>query len=349
MLSWIVSILSMITSCGKFNNKYEWWASDSAPYYFPMRILGGNFYFPEKGSLYIPTKATIRSGWGTSVSSHVTGSKYKPLPNRFSITFFSYLENKFYHGEFDLPYEDISRYFKEGFYHISSSTHRTYQTIIAGVAPGGYVVVWIEGIGSQKLVFSGYAKETELDWATIYGGTEGDRLGDVKGVLEYELEKELIDYYVENGLPFGLWESYNQKFTWRPILDIKRAPKKADIVEFFNGETYAMSNGGLDPETHYEEHPVPSSLEFLWPYKSGDIMVNRLTFNEKEIFDAFRALLEKQDCLNHIDMLITGEFGVRYEWAKAQLRCGNHFIDLNKTSLEMSGTSLKQSQLKKLW
>ena len=119
-------------------------------------------------------------------------------------------------------------------------------------------------------------------------------------------------------------------------------------MEFFNGEFYAMSNCGLDPETHYEEHPVPSSLEFLWPYKNDDIMANRINFKEKESFDAFRALFKK-DCLNHIDMLITGEFGVRYEWAKAQLRCGNHFIDLNKTSLEMSGSSLKQSQLKQLW
>ena len=91
--------------------KFDWQATDSAPRNYPMEILAGNLGYPEGGSLYVPDKSTIAHGWGEEGSSHVVGPELKPLPNTLGISFFSYTENQFYGGRFDLPYDKIVRKF----------------------------------------------------------------------------------------------------------------------------------------------------------------------------------------------------------------------------------------------
>ena len=52
--------------------------------------------------------------WVNLAQVHVVGDDFKPLPNKLVITWFSYIENKFYTGEFDLPYDKIKQLFDEG-------------------------------------------------------------------------------------------------------------------------------------------------------------------------------------------------------------------------------------------
>src|SRR5690625_7133690 len=99
-----------------------------------MRVINGTLlYRGESHVLYIPSGGTIGRGWGEMVSSHIVGPDLKPLPDRLDIKFFSYTENQFYHGVFELPYERILSLFSEG---SLNKEDPTYYRIMVGVAPG---------------------------------------------------------------------------------------------------------------------------------------------------------------------------------------------------------------------
>lgn len=92
----IILILSLV-GCGnmftKNKTKFHWLATESAPKNYPMRIIGGTFYYHnEKGGLYIPTAASIGYFWGSGESTHVVGEDFKALPDRLDIRFFSFTE-----------------------------------------------------------------------------------------------------------------------------------------------------------------------------------------------------------------------------------------------------------------
>ena len=123
---------------------FDWLATECAPKNYPMEIIDGTFFYhKQEHGLYIPSGGTICEGWGTMISSHIVGEDLKPLPDRLQITFFSYMEDAFYKGEFELPYDKIVEMFETGYYSPEEEGETTYQRIMCGVAPGGTVAVWL--------------------------------------------------------------------------------------------------------------------------------------------------------------------------------------------------------------
>ena len=86
------------------SNKYDYQASESAPFYYPMKIISGRFlYHDGSGYLSVPSMVIVAKGWDVWRSSHVTGEKYRPLPSKLPLVYFSFTENKFFKANFDLP------------------------------------------------------------------------------------------------------------------------------------------------------------------------------------------------------------------------------------------------------
>ena len=149
--------------------RFDWRASDSAPEHYAMKIISGTLRFhgsPNGAGTYVPGGGVISHGWGLGDSTHVTGEALKPLPDKLDITFFSYLEDQFYRGTFDLPYNTILKLFQEEEAKPKRKTmdgkelSNSYK-IIVGVAPGGTVAVWMQSRG-QKELFFGKAKKVEM-------------------------------------------------------------------------------------------------------------------------------------------------------------------------------------------
>ncbi len=57
------------------------------------------------------------------------------IPSGFRITYFSFMENKFYTGDFALPADRIKDLFKEGMIGYRSQRFTTYDAMIVGMAP----------------------------------------------------------------------------------------------------------------------------------------------------------------------------------------------------------------------
>ncbi|MCP3873094.1 MAG: DUF2931 family protein, partial [Desulfobacteraceae bacterium] len=111
----IIILFSVIMAClttgcmqkDKIMKKFEWLPTECAPKNYPMKIVRGDFIFKNKNSIYIPDGRFIMDGWGEVGSIDIVGEDFKPLPVRLRILWFSYTEDKFYAGDFDLPYEKI--------------------------------------------------------------------------------------------------------------------------------------------------------------------------------------------------------------------------------------------------
>lgn len=239
----------------KNKTKFDWLAQESAAKEFPMRVIDGTFYYHGQNSgLYIPTAASISKGWGSGSSVHVVGDDFKALPDRVDVRFYSFWENKLYHGSFELPYEKILALFKEGV--AKDKENPTFRYIIVGMTPGGAVAVWVSGRETRE-VFFGYAKPYEDGMRDPLGTPIEDTKEYAESYLQ-DLPPEIYARIKKEGVPFGIWEKYRKAYSW----SFASSPGKqlgSFGVSFFNGESYRIDTPFKE---NYEVKSVPSGIAF---------------------------------------------------------------------------------------
>jgi len=288
-------VFLFITGMGNYNmTKFDWLASESAPKNYPMKVIKGDFFFPDNGSLYIPNGKRVDGGWGVGVSTHIVGDDLKSLPDRLEITYFSYTEDKFYSGEFSLPYERILKLFNEGYYSPTDEEDITYHYIIAGIAPGGTVSVWLSGTDKSVEVFSGQAKEVDIDWDEFTGEKLNiTRKEYIESAINEELSSEAKIKLLQNGVPVERWSKYHKsRFHWRlTLVEMKLRDNRTKRVYYFNGEEGYLEIAS-DEKLPKDSSSVPKSMSIVWNrtgYLKDDLIIN-MDFDEAEIFSAFEAI-----------------------------------------------------------
>ena len=160
-----IGLAILIINCKgqKKMKSFRWDASACAPLMYPVELYTGYFSFENGGSCYIPKSAFEHGGWGESAHSFDGRSESSSVPVGLDVTWISYTENKFYTGSFKLPKDTIAKLFEEGFTVFNQKMHDTYDNIIAGLAPGGVVVVWMRGQGGRAVEIGRYqASETRV-------------------------------------------------------------------------------------------------------------------------------------------------------------------------------------------
>ena len=226
------------------------------PKHYYMRIIDGTFYYHgQDRGLYVPTAAKIGYNWGEGESVHVVGEDFKPLPDRLDIRFYSFWENQLYQGSFDLPYEKILALFKEGV--AQDKEYPTFRNIVVGVAPGGAVAVWVTGKGSRE-VFFGQAKPYDAEMYDPLGSIIKNTHEYAERNLKY-LPPEVYERIKNDGIPFGIWEKYRQRYPW----NFASTPNRqiADFgVSYFNGE---RSRIATPFEKDNQPKPIPLSIGFI--------------------------------------------------------------------------------------
>ncbi len=271
----------------KNKTRFDWLTGASAPANYPMKIISGTFYYHnEKGGLYIPDASSINPGWGASSGVHVVGEDYKALPDRLDIRFFSYTENKMYQGSFDLPYEKILAFFKAGI--AKDKDNPTFQKVIAGVAPGGTVAVWVTG-SEVREVFFGKAESYDGVFTNSLGNVVDNRDEYVRLAVEHSLTPEAIADMKKNGIPFGLWASYRKQYHWQPTFVQAQRPKYVNTT-FHNGERYKI-NFPLDDSITKGTQAVPRNISFGYFFKEKEWeMFFTVHLDEVETTAAFEKL-----------------------------------------------------------
>lgn len=323
-------LAAFVAKEAKHMSEYAWLASNSAPRGCPIEIRSGAFFFQGGGSLYIPA-TTLHEGWGKSVSSHAVGPATKPLPDRMEIDFYSLLEDKVYSGEFTLPYHRIAQLFSEGFdtYDTGTRSHVNYTKIVAGVAPGGTVAVWVSGIDRQVEVFFGKADESTLDWHQAMGlPSRVNRREWLEVGLSTAAKGDPLVPISPTSLRLDVWSAYRTRYPWRPVFEGLAAPERIGRIRFFNGERESLPLP-LDPVSQTVPRPVPSYLHFVQKRADQRGLRFELTFDEDETLSAFKRLSRSGETLE----LVFRQ--PKAEQLTASLRNGDESVALTRAKIEV--------------
>lgn len=267
-------------------DKYEWLPTESAHPEYPMTIVSGNLYLKDGSSVYIPSKAVVDNGWGEIGSTHIVGSTMKALPVSMKITWFSFAEDKFFTGTFDLPYDHISKLFAEGRESHRTRERITYEDIIVGMAPGGEVSVWLQAEREVLLVASFTAKEDVVDWSQITENETYSRSRYIKEVLKDHLSKDQFELLEKEGIPFEKLNLYRKQYMWNvePI-----GQKWVDAwIKTYNGERELFGASGRKQSRR--NRAQPKELEIVWEGRDGNAYSCDVKLNCEEIFKGYAKL-----------------------------------------------------------
>lgn len=281
----------------KDQTEFVWLATESAPHNFPMKIMRGSsfiYYGSESDGLYIPSGGVLYRGWGSAISSHVVGPDLKPLPHKLDITFYSYLEDTFYSGTFDLPYDKILNLFRQGV--AENKANPTYRYVMVGVAPGGTVAVWVTGKQSTVEVFFGKAQKTNINWEQAMNYPEEKRKKFISHTIEQAVKPDILASIRKNGIPFDQWAKYRTQYQWVPTFVGNGQPEDNNLL-FFNGEKQDLYFP-LSDEVIKKSRPIPRYLAFNSLIKGEteeDVFI--INFDEAEMLAAFEKLGSNQEQL----------------------------------------------------
>lgn len=277
----IVTTALIIILNSYMEKKYEWSADISAPREYPIEMYTG-----AVGGVYFSHMLGFRNGgWGNAGSVDFITTE---LPDRIDLTWLSYVDNKFYTIDSELPTEKIKQLFEEGFYSKRGEEVVTepYKYINIGLAPKGMVVVWVAGVGQQVEIARFQAHETTIDPRVI---TEDEmymfRKDYAKRSLTYDgtiskYVKEQLDKY--GYPPAEVYESYREKYLWKPKVILPEGCKITSVyMKMCNGE----KEDTYDSLIEQKQRAIPFMIEVFWTVgnsKKQQKFISRIKFTRDE-------------------------------------------------------------------
>ena len=309
----------LLSNCSFMDEKYEWGPFVSVPVGFPVRIYTGRV---GEQSIMSDFRASLEKGWGYAGTAN---SSEKQLPKDIDIVWYSYVEDCFYRVKADLDYPKLLKLFREGYKERANNLEtfpkgyleRTFTTFVVGLAPGGVVVVWVEGMRRQIEIGRFQAEKINLK--------QPEGLDDHDALIFSEQErKETLEderfrpkHIREKPTPFGLWDDYRDiKYPWYPTFEFYKGAKIGDVfIEYFNREkwdtfydemtletparkNYSSSEITIIPDIFYQKgedisdkkYPLPKTINFIYKANNGIKYLGEYKFDweeNKKVFAEF--------------------------------------------------------------
>lgn len=306
--------------------RFDWLPSECAHKQYPMKLIRGNLVLKDGSSLYVPAKAIIHNGWGELGSTHVVGENLKPLPVKLTATWFSYAEDKFFAGQFLLPYDIILDQFRKM---ISPSTGKspTSFRIFIGFGPQGAVSVWVATEGRQVAEVGSYrATEVAVDWKAASYDDQTSRSDQIEEILGYCLTPQELRVLKEHGVPPGISDHYSKQYRWNvsvsgqmnPMLWLDTLNGEREYYDFSKIANIRSSRG------------LPKTMRILWEDIIGKKYGANISFDEPEVTAAYQKLsADKGDHPMQLQLEISDNPGVIH----ISLSDGKYVIRLKKTQV----------------
>ncbi|MEM8521201.1 DUF2931 family protein [Flavobacterium sp. PL12] len=345
----ILLLLSSTEERATFNNEQEYLRTESYDYQqgistpegYPIRLLeGSGFAIGIRGHrtpyTLLEDNKVYSTQWGngdTTFKSSMAGGV--PVPNGLQLYWYSYLENKYYELYTKLDQKKIAAYFKDGFIRDNKvtltnegSNKGLYNGLVAGIAPGGEVVIWISGVNESKEI--GVYKATEISADKI---TDDDKVTEEaqKLVLNDTCSCEDRPQFrriVHNGekIPFGIWTTkYRKKYNWKVKPNNFGHVKSAFNFYFYNGEAFVIQNEDVI-KLDYKKQVLTKLIKFTF-FKNQKKYKLFIQFDEEELFNHFEELT-KNNPDEPLDLTIT----IRPDLKKTtvQLQSKDKILDFKK-------------------
>ena len=251
-------IFSMFNS-----DKFDWLPTECAHRQYPMTLIRGDLALKDGSSIYVPAKFLIDNGWGELGSTHVVGKTMKALPVKLTATWFSFTEDKFFSGEFSLPYDTILKEFQT--MARNRENVRDSNWIIVGFGPEGAVSVWVSGIGTQVEVGNYKAAEVTMDWKTVLDNDQVARADFIDDILHESLTPQEFNHIKKHGIRPGISDYYSKQYRWN--LQVQGQKNRELWLKTLNGEEeYFDFAKSINART---SRGLPKSLVVYWEDNVG--------------------------------------------------------------------------------
>jgi hypothetical protein len=248
-----------------------------------VEILAGDLIVGD-GSVYIPDGRFVANGWGEIGSTHIVGEDVKPLPTTLDLTWLSYAEDLFYSGEFTLDHDRLADMLERGFPAPARDGWTTYGRLIVGMAPGGWISIWLAGAGIVHEVETFTAQPCDVPWQEFAGEgvarAEFIRAGLLRVMSAAELER-----LTKQGIPSGLFARYHEQYVWR-VQWLGRGVAQQAWVRTLNGERDLIR---FDRPTTRPTMAVPRQIDFEWTEEDRRYCAS-IPFDDVEVMTAFEHL-----------------------------------------------------------
>jgi hypothetical protein len=217
---------------------FDWSTSSSAPTGTPMWIVAGGFSAGDESMSGIPTNTSTHDGWGVSNSAHVGGPDRKRAPDRLEVLFYSWIEDRFYQGDFKLPQDRIAQLLREGLVEGKGKVVGELSSFTVGVTPGGGVAVWV-GLPERDVeVFFGQATPVTSDWHDTLGlPRDLDKRKFIEESLADAAKRDPLVTAMRAKLPIERWAEFRTRYRWRLRFDGVSDPTDVYVPGFVNGES----------------------------------------------------------------------------------------------------------------
>ena len=301
--------------------KYEWGVAVNTPIGYPIR-----FYAGRVGGMSIIDEiytTTEEPDWGEAFSYENTS--LETLPKDIDMVWLSYKEDCFYRLKTAIDYEKVEKLFREGFNQRVPNgevRHKTYDTIVVGIAPGGVVVLWV-GYGYFPLTEIGRYQAEKIDLKEPPGLDSHERLifskEDREEVLNSDLTipKAVREANKNKPIPFGLWDSYrDHQYQWFPIYEIPNG-KIGDVdYRYWNGEagttlytdfsSYMGKKDFFYLEEPIQKRPLFKELVISYKAESGQKYLAKVWFDWEAVLTAYQEVFGKEaaQVTAHLDIRV---------------------------------------------
>ncbi len=275
------------TGCeGKERNmeKFVWRPTESAHRAYPILILQGTFTCVDGMVVEIPPHRNVNNGWGELGASVIAGVDEKTLPAHLEAAWFSYVEDKFYAGSWDLPARRLRDLFSQPLPPDRTGTPGRFSRLIIGFGLEGHLSLWASGPGATVEVAAWRAPTADIDWRMVVDNPKVSRRDYIDLVLNGRTTEGDRDRLARKGLPTGLFEFYRRRYAWSPRTGGPVTPLKA-FIRYANGELETILQIVSTGEFTGEK-PVPLSMTVEW--KQDEFRYKaRVQLDEGETLAAF--------------------------------------------------------------
>ena len=274
---------------------------------YPTRLIEGYFKRFDGQTFHVPSGYYIAGSWGASGTAEVSGDEHQPAPDSLYLQWFSYAEDKFYEGHFQLPQRRMYDWLKAGWYNNDKRKTDTYDELTVCLVPGGVAVVWLGGDQMKQLVGRYQAQAIPYDWR-VYSARPETR-AQTMHARRAEMSPAVRAQIAAGQLSSARWDAYLVKYPWK--VEVLAQTGLADqrgtetltlyrhYIRYLSAEqdTYPAANTKPAQEAfldHVRQHmpkAVPRVMGLFVQNKYGERHEIRIDpFDEAETLAAFQTL-----------------------------------------------------------
>jgi len=269
-------IIGLFVSCQP-KDTFDWNAGFSAPKYYGATGPFVEYFYQSQSIAGVSSGVGINPGWGITSGGYVGGDKYKTVPDSIAVKWICGVDRYSYEGGSKLPRNKMLELFKTKAID-SYGNQQEYSLIVAGMAPGGNVTIWMQG-GTGSTEICKFKTENKGVW-------KEDDPDYNKYIKEHrtisEAFKESSLFWKIHGIPYSVWEKGEKEYDYDIGFSSEEEYKFALTFYTKDGSLFQIDNKSSFLPWKYRFVSYPKNSDHLSKKKKLPVQIHIQWYSQDE-------------------------------------------------------------------